>query len=41
MTKYGGEWGGEFMIIYVVGGGLPNGGGAILEGGELTPVKTM
>ena len=22
MTKYGGEWGGEFMIIYVVGGKL-------------------
>ena len=33
MTKYGGEWGGEFMIIYAVGGDFPMGGKPFWRGG--------
>ena len=37
MTKYGGEWGGEFMIIYVVGGGTSQWGGSHFGGGGIDP----
>ena len=37
MTKYGGEWGGEFMIIYAVGGYFPMGGGKPFWRGGIDP----
>ena len=38
--KYHSEWGRELEIL-CEGGGLPNGGAAILEGGVLTLDETM